>query len=125
MSPPRAGRPILAAWNGLFQPVATTTWPPKPNQTGYGIISISVDPNGTRIIQFWGASAQDTYWLTWAYAFDKLGNIDLKKPGTYLVQIYYGKVMLPKAPMPPDFSPSPVAFKVYFTAPYQYYTALN
>jgi len=129
VSAPRAGRPILAAWNGLFQPVVTTTWPPKPNQTGYGIISISVDPNGTRIIQVWGANAQDTYWLSWAFAFDELGPVSFARPGTYLVQIYYGNVTLPRAPGPPDFSPygfpSPVAFKVYFTAPYQYYTPLN
>ena len=129
VSAPRAGRPILTAWNGLFQPVVTTTWPPAPNQTGYGIISTSVDPNGTIIIQFWGANAQDTYWLTWAFFFGELGAISFARPGTYLVQIYYGNVMLPRAPGPPDFSPygfpSPVAFKVYFTAPYQYYTALN
>ena len=125
----RAGRPILTAWNGLFQPVVTTTWPPEPNQIGYGIISISVDPNGTRIIQFWGANAQDTYWLIWAYNFNRLPAISLTTPGTYLVQIYYGNVMLPRAPGPHDFNPygfpSPRAFKVYFTAPYQYYTALN
>ena len=125
----RAGRPILTAWNGLFQPVVTTTWPPAPNQIGYGIISISVDPNGTKIIQLWGANAQDTYWLSWAYFFGKLGTIRLTRPGTYLVQIYYGNVMLPRALGPPDFSPhgfpSPRAFKIYFTAPYQYYTALN
>jgi hypothetical protein len=129
VSAPRAGRPILTAWNGLFQPVVTTTWPPAPNQVGYGIISISVDPNGTSIIQFWGANAQDTYWLTWAFFFGKLGTISFARPGTYLVQIYYGDVMLPRAPGPPDFSPysfsSPRAFKVYFTAPYQYNTALN
>jgi hypothetical protein len=125
VSAPRAGRPILTAWNGLFQPVVTTTWPPAPNQVGYGVISISVDPNGTKIIQFWGAHAQDTYWLTWAFYSNKLGDVDLTKPGTYLVQIYYGDVMLPRAPGPPVFDPSPVAFKVYFTAPYQYYTALN
>jgi hypothetical protein len=129
VSAQRAGRPILTAWNGLFQPVVTTTWPPAPNQVGYGIISISVDPNGTKIIQFWGANAQDTYWLTWAYFFNKLGAVSFGRPGTYLVQIYYGDVMLPRAPGPPDFNPysfpSPWAFKVYFTAPYQYYTALN
>jgi hypothetical protein len=129
VSAPRAGRPILTAWNGLFQPVVTTTWPPAPNQTGYGIISISVDPNGTKIIQFWGANAQDTYWLSWAFAFGKLPFVTFANPGTYLVQIYYGSVMLPRAPGPPNFSPysfpSPRAFKVYFTAPYQYYTALN
>jgi len=121
----RAGRPILTAWNGLFQPVITTTWPPGPNQVGYGIISISVDPNGTRIVQFWGANAQDTYWLMWAYFFDELPFIDITKPGTYLVQIYYGNALLPRAPGPPDFDPSPVAFKVYFTAPYQYYRLLD
>jgi len=129
VSAPRAGRPILTAWNGLFQPVVTTTWPPAPNQTGYGIISISVDPNGTKIIQFWGANAQDTYWLIWAAYFGELGPVVFASPGTYLVQIYYGNVMLPRAPGPPNFDPygfpSPRAFKVYFTAPYQYYTALN
>ncbi|MFZ8811322.1 MAG: hypothetical protein ACO2PN_24865 [Pyrobaculum sp.] len=118
----RAGRPILTAWNGLFQPEVTTTWPPAPNQIGYGIISISVDPNGTKIIQFWGANAQDTYWLTWAFAFGELGGLSFATPGTYLVQIYYGNVTLPRAPGPPNFDPSPAAFKVYFTAPYQYYT---
>jgi len=129
VSAPRAGRPILVAWNGLFQPVVTTTWPPAPNQTGYGIISISVDPNGTRVVQFWGANAQDTYWLTWAYFFNQLGTISFGRPGTYLVQIYYGNVTLPRAPGPPNFIPHgfplPRAFKVYFTAPYQYCTALN
>jgi len=125
VSPPRAGRPILTAWNGLFQPVVTTTWPPAPNQVGYGIISISVDPNGTKITQFWGANAQDTYWLIWAFNFGELGPVVFARPGTYLVQIYYGNVMLPRAPGPPNFDPSPVAFKVYFTAPYQYVTALN
>jgi hypothetical protein len=129
VSAPRAGRPILTAWNGLFQPVNTTTWPPGPNQIGYGIISISVDPNGTRIIQFWGANAQDTYWLLWAFYFGRLGPIFLGEPGTYLVQIYYGSAMLPRGPGPPDFNPpgfpSPWAFKVYFTAPYRYYIALN
>jgi len=125
----RAGKPILTAWNGLFQPMVTTTWPPAPNQIGYGIISISVDPNGTKIIQFWGANAQDTYWLTWAHFHGELGVISFDRPGTYLVQIYYGNVMLPRAPGPPNFDPygfpSPRAFKIYFTAPYQYYTALN
>ena len=125
VSAPRAGRPILTAWNGLFQPVVTTTWPPAPSQTGYGIISMSVDPNGTKIIQFWGANAQDTYWLLWAFDSGELPPITFGRPGTYLVQIYYGNVMLPRAPGPPNFDPSPVAFKVYFTAPYQYYTALN
>jgi hypothetical protein len=129
VSAPRAGRPILTAWNGLFQPVVTTSWPPAPNQVGYGIISISVDPNGTKILQFWGANAQDTYWLMWAFAFGELGGISFASPGTYLVQIYYGNVMLPRAPGPPDFDPygfpSPRAFKIYFTAPYQYYRALN
>jgi len=122
-------RPILTAWNGLFQPVVTPSWPPRPNQIGYGIISISVDPNGTRIIQFWGADAQDTYWLSWAYFFGRLGPISFAQPGTYLVQIYYGNAMLPRGPGPPDFAPpgfpSPWAFKIYFTAPYQYYRALN
>jgi hypothetical protein len=122
----RRGRPILTAWNGMFQPVDTTTWPPAPNQIGYGIISISVDPNGTRLIQFWGANAQDTYWLLWAYNFNKLGTISFTKPGTYLVQIYYGNATLPRGPGPPDYSPpAPHAFKVYFTAPYRYYTASN
>jgi hypothetical protein len=106
--------------------VVTTTWPPAPNQVGYGIISVSVDPNGTKIIQFWGANAQDTYWLMWAFAsgeFEDDGTpiINFDKPGTYLVQIYYGNALLPRAPGPPNFDPSPVAFKVYFTAPYQYY----
>jgi hypothetical protein len=125
VSAPRAGRPILTAWNGLFQPVVTTTWPPAPNQIGYGIISISVDPNGTKIIQFWGANAQDTYWLMWAFYFGELPPVSFAGPGTYLVQIYYGNALLPRAPGPPNFDPynypPPVAFKVYFTAPYQYY----
>jgi hypothetical protein len=125
VSAPRAGRPILTAWNGLFQPVVTTTWPPAPNRVGYGIISTSVDPNGTKIIQFWGANAQDTYWLIWAYMFGELPPVSLFYPGTYLVQIYYGDALLPRAPGPPVFDPSPLAFKVYFTAPYQYYRALN
>jgi hypothetical protein len=129
VSNPRYGRPILTAWNGLFQPVATTSWPPAPNQIGYGIISISVDPNGTKIMQYWGANAQDTYWLLWAYASGRLGPVFLGSPGTYLVQIYYGNALLPRAPGPPHFDPpdylSPWAFKIYFTAPYQYVTALN
>jgi len=125
VSAPRAGRPILTAWNGLFQPAVTTTWPPAPNQVGYGIISISVDPNGTRIIQFWGANAQDTYWLIWAFYFGELPPVTFARPGTYLVQIRYGNALLPRAPGPPNFDPSPLAFKVYFTAPYQYYRALN
>jgi len=127
VSPLRAGRPFLGAWNGLFQPTVTTTWPPAPNQTGYGVIAVSVDPNGTKIIQFWGANAQDTYWLIWGYVFGELGTISFTSPGAYLVQIYYGNATLPWAPGPPNFDPdgplpTPVAYRVYFTAPYQYVT---
>lgn len=93
-----AGRPILVAWNDVYQPTVTTTWPPAPNQRGYGVVSVSVDPNGTVILQVWGANAQDTYWTAMAFLgayFNSLRIYNINRPGTYLVEIVYGNVTLP------------------------------
>ena len=51
------------AWSTARWFRANNTWPPDTDRVtvGYAIISTAVDPNGTVILQIWGANAQDTY----------------------------------------------------------------
>jgi hypothetical protein len=57
------GSLFTTVWNTARQFTADDTWPPITNRVtkGYAIISTAVDPNGTVILQIWGANAQDTY----------------------------------------------------------------
>jgi hypothetical protein len=57
------GSLYTTVWNTARMFTANDTWPPITNRTtvGYAIISTAVDPNGTVILQVWGANAQDTY----------------------------------------------------------------
>ena len=61
---PYIGSLFTAVWNSARLFTATNTWPPVTNAptVGYAIISTAVDPNGTVIMQIWGANAQDTYY---------------------------------------------------------------
>ncbi len=57
------GSLFTTVWNAARSFTANNTWPPIMGKTvGYAIISTAVDPNGTVILQIWGANAQDTYY---------------------------------------------------------------
>jgi hypothetical protein len=60
---PYVGSLPTTVWNTWHLFTATNSWPPDTNvpTRGYAIISTAVDPNGTAILQVWGANAQDTY----------------------------------------------------------------
>lgn len=112
----KSGNLVVQSWNNFWQPVVTTTWPPQPGQVGYGVISVSVDPNGTVLVQVWGANAQDTYWT--AYIFYQLQSKlwqNLPPPiGTYVVQLYYNYMW----PGYPTIMPKRAV--VYFVSPTQH-----
>jgi hypothetical protein len=57
------GSLFTTVWNTARLFTADNAWPPITNREtrGYAIISTTVDPNGTVILQIWGANAQDTY----------------------------------------------------------------
>jgi len=57
------GSLFTTVWNTARLFTANDTWPPITDKktVGYAIISTAVDPNGTVILQIWGANAQDTY----------------------------------------------------------------
>jgi hypothetical protein len=57
------GSLFTTVWNTARLFTANNTWPPITDKktVGYAIISTAVDPNGTVILQIWGANAQDTY----------------------------------------------------------------
>jgi hypothetical protein len=61
--PPHIGSLFTTVWNTARLFTANNAWPPITNiiTRGYAIISTAVDPNGTVILQVWGANAQDTY----------------------------------------------------------------
>jgi hypothetical protein len=61
---PYVGSLFTTVWNSAQLFTANNTWPPITNAptVGYAIISTAVDPNGTVIMQVWGANAQDTYY---------------------------------------------------------------
>jgi len=61
---PYIGSLFTTVWNSARRFTATNAWPPITNAptVGYAIISTAVDPNGTVIMQIWGANAQDTYY---------------------------------------------------------------
>jgi hypothetical protein len=58
------GSLFTTVWNAARRFTANNTWPPITDRVtvGYAIISTAVDPNGTVILQIWGANAQDTYY---------------------------------------------------------------
>ncbi len=60
---PYIGSLFTTVWNSARLFTANNTWPPRTDKVtvGYAIISTAVDPNGTVILQIWGANAQDTY----------------------------------------------------------------
>jgi len=60
---PYIGSLFTTVWNSARPFNASSRWPPVTNAStvGYAIISTAVDPNGTVIMQIWGANAQDTY----------------------------------------------------------------
>ncbi len=60
---PYIGSLFTTVWNTARLFTANNTWPPITDKktVGYAIISTAVDPNGTVILQIWGANAQDTY----------------------------------------------------------------
>jgi len=61
---PYIGSLFTTVWNSWRLFTANNAWPPVTNAptVGYAIISTAVDPNGTVIMQIWGANAQDTYY---------------------------------------------------------------
>mgnify|MGYP000377546260 CR=1 FL=1 len=61
---PYIGSLFTTVWNSMRLFTANNTWPPVTNvpTVGYAIISTAVDPNGTVIVQIWGANSQDTYY---------------------------------------------------------------
>jgi len=60
---PYIGSLFTTVWNTARLFTANNAWPPITTTVtrGYAIISTAVDPNGTVILQVWGANAQDTY----------------------------------------------------------------
>jgi hypothetical protein len=60
---PFIGSLFTTVWNTAQLFTANNAWPPITTTVtrGYAIISTAVDPNGTVILQVWGANAQDTY----------------------------------------------------------------
>jgi len=60
---PFVGSLFTTVWNSRRLFTANNAWPPVTNAptVGYAVISTAVDPNGTVILQVWGANAQDTY----------------------------------------------------------------
>jgi len=60
---PYIGSLFTTVWNRARLFTANNAWPPITTTVtmGYAIISTAVDPNGTVILQVWGANAQDTY----------------------------------------------------------------
>jgi len=59
---PYIGSLFTTVWNTARMFTANNAWPPiADRERGYAIISTTVDPNGTVILQIWGANAQDTY----------------------------------------------------------------
>jgi len=60
---PYIGSLFTTVWNTAQLFTANNAWPPITDRVtrGYAIISTTVDPNGTVILQIWGANAQDTY----------------------------------------------------------------
>jgi len=63
------GSLFVTVWNSRRQFTASNAWPPVTNvpTRGYAIMSTAVDPNGTVILQVWGANAQDTYYVAKLY----------------------------------------------------------
>ncbi len=61
---PYIGSLFTTVWNTARLFTFNNTWPPITDKVtvGYAIISTTVDPNGTVILQIWGANAQDTYY---------------------------------------------------------------
>jgi hypothetical protein len=70
------GSLFTTVWNTARLFTANNAWPPITTTVtrGYAIISTVVDPNGTVILQVWGANAQDTYFA---------GKLLIDQPGTF------------------------------------------
>ena len=85
------GSLYTTVWNTARLFTANDTWAPITDKVtvGYAIISTAVDPNGTVILQVWGANAQDTYFA--AHVLRDRSNIFTDAPAYILVLRYnYG-----------------------------------
>ena len=85
------GSLYTTVWNTARMFTANDAWPPITDKVtvGYAIISTAVDPNGTVILQVWGANAQDTYYA--AHLLRDQSNTFTDAPAYILVITYnYG-----------------------------------
>ncbi|MFZ8839911.1 MAG: hypothetical protein ACO2PM_13575 [Pyrobaculum sp.] len=109
---PYIGSLFTTVWNTAQLFTANNAWPPITTTVtrGYAIISTAVDPNGTVILQIWGANAQDTYFA---------GKLLRDQPGTfsgapaYIVVFEYNY----RWRYPPTASPFFVIADVYKLSP--------
>jgi len=95
---PYIGSLFITVWNTPLRFTANDAWPPITGREtrGYAIISTTVDPNGTVILQIWGANAQDTY--------------------------FAGKLLLDQAPRFREAPAYIIEFRYNYTWPYPYRT---
>jgi hypothetical protein len=117
---PHIGSLFTTVWNTAQQFTANNTWPPITDRVtkGYAIISTTVDPNGTVILQIWGANAQDTYFagkLLW----DQLGTFSAAP--AYIVVFTYNY----RWRYPPTASPFFVTADVYKLSPIERLTPVG
>jgi hypothetical protein len=108
------GSLYTTVWNTARLFTANDTWPPITDKVtvGYAIISTAVDPNGTVILQVWGANAQDTYYA--ALLLRDLKDILTDAPAYIIILTYNYGWRYPYV-TPPYF----VTFDIYKLSPTQ------
>jgi len=66
-----AGSVFVPVWNiyrvftSTFAPRSPANSPPAAPYSGYAVIGVAHDANGTTIFQVWGYTAEDTYWAAY------------------------------------------------------------
>jgi hypothetical protein len=100
---PFVGSLFTTVWNSRRLFTANNAWPPVTNAptVGYAIISTAVDPNGTVILQVWGANAQDTYFAA-KLVKDRWSDLTAE-PVHIVVFTYRYNWRYPYSPPPPHF----------------------
>jgi hypothetical protein len=96
---PYIGSLFTTVWNTAQLFTANNAWPPiAVRERGYAIISTTVDPNGTVILQIWGANAQDTYFAG-KLLRDRFA--DFTRAPAYIIEFEYNYAW--RNPPPPHF----------------------
>ncbi|MFZ8839517.1 MAG: hypothetical protein ACO2PM_11550 [Pyrobaculum sp.] len=102
---PYIGSLFTTVWNSERRFTANNAWPPVTNAPtmGYAIISTAVDPNGTVIMQIWGANTQDTYYAAKLLKDQSFAFFTSGAPVHIIVFTYRYNWPFPYSPPPPFF----------------------